>query len=167
MEALRRIRIERYGRIRFWAVIDADDTLICLTVYKRGAEEVARRLSAIGKEIGHEGTGSDRIWEDDGRRGDKRYCRTRVRTLDLLIQSQPLCQLSYPATRKYGTRPQGKCQDPAGFAPCRHRAQARRRSPLTACFSGLLDPGPGVPQGDGTIEDRLVGRGVRVDAEVP
>ena len=36
-------RIVPYGR--FWAVYTADGTLICVTVYKRGAQEVVRRLA--------------------------------------------------------------------------------------------------------------------------
>jgi hypothetical protein len=32
-------------RGRFWEVLDASGTLVCLTVYKRGAVEVVRRLS--------------------------------------------------------------------------------------------------------------------------
>ena len=36
--------IQRYGRTRFWAVYDGDGTLVCVTVYKRGAIEVVRRL---------------------------------------------------------------------------------------------------------------------------
>jgi hypothetical protein len=39
------MRIERYGKTRYWAVIDTDGTLVCLCVYKRGALEVLRRLS--------------------------------------------------------------------------------------------------------------------------
>jgi hypothetical protein len=35
------LRIERRGR--YWAVYDGD-VLICITVYKRGAREVVRRL---------------------------------------------------------------------------------------------------------------------------
>jgi hypothetical protein len=31
---------------RFWKVRDTDGTLICLTVYRKGAEEVVRRLTA-------------------------------------------------------------------------------------------------------------------------
>jgi hypothetical protein len=31
---------------RFWKVLDTDGTLICLTVYRKGAEEVVRRLQA-------------------------------------------------------------------------------------------------------------------------
>jgi len=31
---------------RFWEVRDAAGELVCLTVYKRGAEEVVRRLCA-------------------------------------------------------------------------------------------------------------------------
>ena len=39
------MKIEKYGR-RFWAVYDVDGTLICVTVYKRGAMEVVRRLES-------------------------------------------------------------------------------------------------------------------------
>jgi hypothetical protein len=41
------VSIARYGR--YWAVYAADGALICVTVYKRGALEVARRLSAGGR----------------------------------------------------------------------------------------------------------------------
>ena len=34
--------IMRYNR--YWAVVDPDDELVCVTVYKRGAVEVIRRL---------------------------------------------------------------------------------------------------------------------------
>lgn len=37
------MRIEKYGS-RFWAVFDFKDRLVCVCVYKRGAEEVVRRL---------------------------------------------------------------------------------------------------------------------------
>jgi len=37
--------IERY-KGRFWALRDSDGALICLCVYRKGAEEVLRRLSA-------------------------------------------------------------------------------------------------------------------------
>ncbi|HYW12387.1 MAG TPA: hypothetical protein VE871_10520 [Longimicrobium sp.] len=37
--------IEKYGKSRFWAVIDAAEELVCITVYKRGALEVVRRLA--------------------------------------------------------------------------------------------------------------------------
>lgn len=36
------MRIEPYGR--FWAVYDEKDELVCITVYKKGAKEVIRRL---------------------------------------------------------------------------------------------------------------------------
>lgn len=36
--------IQRRGR--FWEVLDPAGVLVCLTVYKRGAREVVRRLSA-------------------------------------------------------------------------------------------------------------------------
>jgi len=34
--------IRKYGR--FWAVYEPDGTLVCLCVYRKGAEEVVRRL---------------------------------------------------------------------------------------------------------------------------
>lgn len=42
------MRIQRYRKTRFWAVYDETDALVCVTVYKRGAQEVLRRLT--GKE---------------------------------------------------------------------------------------------------------------------
>ena len=36
--------ITRYRRTRFWAVWDADETLIAVCVYKKDAIEVMRRL---------------------------------------------------------------------------------------------------------------------------
>ena len=38
--------IEKWSR-RFWAVYDNDGELICVTVYKKGAKEVVRRLSQL------------------------------------------------------------------------------------------------------------------------
>lgn len=40
------VNITRY-KGRFWALIDSDGTLICVTVYRKGAEEVKRRLSRL------------------------------------------------------------------------------------------------------------------------
>jgi hypothetical protein len=40
------MRIARYGNTRYWAVIDADGTLVCLCVYRKGTQEVVRRLQA-------------------------------------------------------------------------------------------------------------------------
>lgn len=37
-------RIEKRGRV--WAVLAPDGALICLCVYRRGAQEVVRRLLA-------------------------------------------------------------------------------------------------------------------------
>ena len=39
------LRIERYGKTRHWAVYD-DQELVVVTLYKRGAREVLRRLAA-------------------------------------------------------------------------------------------------------------------------
>ena len=35
-----------HRRERYWQVLDAAGELVCLTVYKRGAQEVVRRLAA-------------------------------------------------------------------------------------------------------------------------
>ncbi len=40
------MRIARYRNTRYWAVIDTEDTLVCLCVYRKGAVEVVRRLQA-------------------------------------------------------------------------------------------------------------------------
>ena len=39
------MRIEKYGNTRFWALYDETGALICVTVYKKGALEVLRRLT--------------------------------------------------------------------------------------------------------------------------
>ena len=39
--------IMRHGR-RFWRLEEEDGTLVCVTVYRKGAEEVVRRLVALG-----------------------------------------------------------------------------------------------------------------------
>ncbi len=38
--------ISRYRTTRFWAVWDTAGALVCVCVYRRGAEEVVRRLRA-------------------------------------------------------------------------------------------------------------------------
>jgi hypothetical protein len=38
--------IRRRKDTRWWEVIDPNDELVCLTVYRRGAREVVRRLAA-------------------------------------------------------------------------------------------------------------------------
>ena len=39
--------ITRWKNGRFWAVWDADGTLVVVCVYKKGAQEVVRRLVAV------------------------------------------------------------------------------------------------------------------------
>ncbi len=39
----------RYGR--FWAVYDPAGSLVCVTVYKKGAAEVIRRLSPLDQSL--------------------------------------------------------------------------------------------------------------------
>lgn len=38
-------RFDKYG-MRNWAVYDSNEEMVCVTVYRKGAEEVIRRLSA-------------------------------------------------------------------------------------------------------------------------
>lgn len=40
------MRLEKYDR--YWAVYDAHEELVCVTVYKKGALEVIKRLSEKG-----------------------------------------------------------------------------------------------------------------------
>jgi hypothetical protein len=43
--------IERYGNTRYWAVYASDGILICVCVYRKGAQEVVRQLT--GQEPAH------------------------------------------------------------------------------------------------------------------
>lgn len=47
MEATK-FRMERHGS-RFWAIYDGD-ALVCVTVYKKGASEVIRRLGTVERQ---------------------------------------------------------------------------------------------------------------------
>jgi hypothetical protein len=40
------VTIQRYTRTRFWAVYDASGKLVCVCVYRKGAEAVVQRLNA-------------------------------------------------------------------------------------------------------------------------
>ncbi len=40
------MRIARYRDTRYWAMIDTEDILVYLCVYRKGALEVVRRLQA-------------------------------------------------------------------------------------------------------------------------
>ena len=46
--------IKKYGKTRYWAVIDIDGTLVCLCVYRRGAAEVVKRLQILDKKAQEE-----------------------------------------------------------------------------------------------------------------
>jgi hypothetical protein len=50
------MHIERYRRSRYFGVYADDGVLICLTVYKKGAQEVLRRLQALAPDA--EGRGA-------------------------------------------------------------------------------------------------------------
>jgi hypothetical protein len=45
------MKIEKYGS-RFFALYDGD-TLVCVTVYKKGANEVKRRIEELTEGAGH------------------------------------------------------------------------------------------------------------------
>ena len=45
----REFSIQRHPNSRFWQVVDGNGDLVCLTVYKKGAEEVVRRLTEAWK----------------------------------------------------------------------------------------------------------------------
>ena len=41
------MKVERYRKTRSWAVYDDDGVMICLTLYKKGANEVKRRMEEL------------------------------------------------------------------------------------------------------------------------
>jgi hypothetical protein len=41
------VKIDRWSQSRYWAVYDDDGQLVCVTVYKKGAKEVVRRLTQL------------------------------------------------------------------------------------------------------------------------
>lgn len=45
------LRMERYGTSRYWAIYDGPE-LVVVTLYKRGAQEVLRRLAAPPRPAG-------------------------------------------------------------------------------------------------------------------
>ena len=65
------MRIERYRKTRYWAVREADGTLLCLCVYKRGAAEVIKRLRELD---------NAQQWQDQNGpcRGSRWRCHRRV-----------------------------------------------------------------------------------------
>jgi len=49
-EAAAAYTYQKRDRTRWWEVRDPAGELVCLTVYRRGAREVVRRLSAVGSD---------------------------------------------------------------------------------------------------------------------
>ena len=41
------MHIEKYGKTRYWALVDTTGELVCLCVYRKGAEAVMRRLQIL------------------------------------------------------------------------------------------------------------------------
>ena len=56
------MRVERYGKSRYWAVRDAEGMMVCVCVYKRGALEVMRRLQIFDKT--QQGQDTSHVMED-------------------------------------------------------------------------------------------------------
>jgi|SoiMetStandDraft_2_1073263.scaffolds.fasta_scaffold09604_3 hypothetical protein len=57
------MRVERYGNSRYWALRDTTGELVCLCVYRKGAEAVLRRLQTLGKKV-QQGQDTSRVRED-------------------------------------------------------------------------------------------------------
>jgi len=63
----------RYKKSRFWGVYDPTGSLICLCVYKKGAQEVLRRMEiATGKENDNNGIVSIATGQHPADRGSRR-----------------------------------------------------------------------------------------------
>ena len=58
------MRVSRY-KGRFWAVYDPTGTLVVVTVYKRGANEVKRRLSLIPEGPAETSAGPSPLFQDN------------------------------------------------------------------------------------------------------
>ena len=56
------MHIEKYGKTRYWAVRDAEEMLVCVCLYKRGALEVMRRLQILDQ--AQEGQDTSPVGED-------------------------------------------------------------------------------------------------------
>jgi hypothetical protein len=53
-----RLWIEKYGETKFFGLYDGDD-LVCVTVYRRGAKEVKKRLEEMESKISLKTKGGD------------------------------------------------------------------------------------------------------------
>jgi hypothetical protein len=54
-----RLWIEKYGETKFFGLYDGDE-LVCVTVYKRGAKEVKKRLEEMESRISLQMKGGDK-----------------------------------------------------------------------------------------------------------
>ena len=61
----------RYKKTRFWAVTEADGTLIAVTVYKKGAQAIIQRLSV---QYGYSLTEQGKQALEDAQKGDPTPC---------------------------------------------------------------------------------------------
>ena len=60
------MRVTRYKKGRYWAVLDPEGRLVCICVYRKGAREVVRRLTepeAVARRSRASAAGSDKRLE--------------------------------------------------------------------------------------------------------
>ena len=56
------MHIEKYGKTRYWALVDTTGELVCLCVYRKGAEAVLRRLQILDQVL--QGQNTSHVRED-------------------------------------------------------------------------------------------------------
>jgi len=81
------LRIVRYGNSRFWALYDGQD-LVVVTVYKRGAREVQRRLAAQPRATA-EAAGEEAAQEAAARQAQELAAQARALARQAQAAAQP------------------------------------------------------------------------------
>ena len=66
------MHIEKYGKTRYWALRDATGELVCLCVYRKGAEAVLRRLQILDQT--QQGQDTSHVREDIPRKVVSERC---------------------------------------------------------------------------------------------
>lgn len=83
------LRIVRYGNSRFWALYDGQD-LVAVTVYKRGAREVQRRLAAQPRATA-EAAAAEAAQADAARQAQTLARQARALAQAARARAQPCC----------------------------------------------------------------------------
>ena len=84
------LRIVRYGNSRFWALYDGPD-LVVVTVYKRGAREVQRRLAAQPRAAAEEAAQEAAARQAQELAAQARALARQARALAQAARAQPGC----------------------------------------------------------------------------